>query len=263
MRVLFASLLFAISLPVLADDTVSLYQAAGWPEQRGHFRDALQAAQQRYQNSLPPALYQSLVDNSNKRYTAAAIDQRALAALRQSLPADGPALQFFQSPVGRKVVAAEIAATRSDQLAKNANGVPQMQASPARRAQAKRLATALPVREAGAEVVAVAVVMDRNTGAKQRVEAAGLPYLAYLRHPTTGGVFASWGSLGHMTIAEPGALIGFLGPVVYETVNGVPFPEGVQVAENLVDKGIVDAVVPVEGLAEIAARALTLLSTTT
>lgn len=94
-------------------------------------------------------------------------------------------------------------------------------------------------------------------------KAAGLPYLVYLRHPTTGGVFASWGSLGHMTIAEPGALIGFLGPVVYETVNGVPFPEGVQVAENLVDKGIVDAVVPVEGLAEIAARALTLLSTTT
>ena len=94
-------------------------------------------------------------------------------------------------------------------------------------------------------------------------KAAGLPYLVYLRHPTTGGVFASWGSLGHMTIAEPDALIGFLGPVVYETVNGVPFPDGVQVAENLVDKGIVDAVVPVEGLADIAARALTLLSAST
>ena len=94
-------------------------------------------------------------------------------------------------------------------------------------------------------------------------KAAGLPYLAYLRHPTTGGVFASWGSLAHMTIAEPGALIGFLGPVVYETVNGVPFPEGVQVAENLVDKGIVDAVVPLEELAGIAARALTMLSATT
>ncbi|MBA4085522.1 carboxyl transferase domain-containing protein [Janibacter sp. LM] len=94
-------------------------------------------------------------------------------------------------------------------------------------------------------------------------KAAGLPYLVYLRHPTTGGVFASWGSLGHMTIAEPGALIGFLGPVVYETLNGVPFPSGVQVAENLVDKGIVDAVVPTAGLADIAARALTLLSATT
>lgn len=89
---------------------------------------------------------------------------------------------------------------------------------------------------------------------------AGLPYLVYLRHPTTGGVFASWGSLGHMTIAEPGALIGFLGPVVYETLNGVPFPEGVQLAENLVAKGIVDAVVPADQLAEVAARALTLLT---
>ncbi|WEV78621.1 acetyl-CoA carboxyl transferase [Janibacter cremeus] len=94
-------------------------------------------------------------------------------------------------------------------------------------------------------------------------KAAGLPYLVYLRHPTTGGVFASWGSLGHMTIAEPEALIGFLGPVVYETVNGQPFPEGVQLAENLVDKGIVDAVVPTDQLAGIAARALTLLSATT
>ena len=94
-------------------------------------------------------------------------------------------------------------------------------------------------------------------------KAAGLPYLVYLRHPTTGGVFASWGSLGHMTIAEPEALIGFLGPVVYETVNGTPFPAGVQVAENLVDKGIVDAVVPTDQLAGVAARALTLLSATT
>lgn len=94
-------------------------------------------------------------------------------------------------------------------------------------------------------------------------KAAGLPYLVYLRHPTTGGVFASWGSLGHMTIAEPEALIGFLGPVVYETVNGAPFPAGVQVAENLVDKGIVDAAVPTDQLAGVAARVLTLLSATT
>lgn len=52
--------------------------------------------------------------------------------------------------------------------------------------------------------------------------AAGLPYLAYLRHPTTGGVYASWGSLAHVTVAEPGALIGFLGPKVYQALNGVP-----------------------------------------
>jgi acetyl-CoA carboxylase carboxyl transferase subunit beta len=91
-------------------------------------------------------------------------------------------------------------------------------------------------------------------------KAAGLPYLVYLRHPTVGGVFASWGSLGHVTVAEPGALIGFLGPVVYQTLHGEPFPDGVQVAENLVAKGIVDAVVRTEELASVTARALTLLS---
>ena len=49
--------------------------------------------------------------------------------------------------------------------------------------------------------------------------AAGLPYLVHLRHPTTGGVFASWGSLGHVTVAEPGALVGFLGPKVFEALT--------------------------------------------
>jgi acyl-CoA carboxylase subunit beta len=91
-------------------------------------------------------------------------------------------------------------------------------------------------------------------------KAAGLPYLAYLRHPTTGGVFASWGSLAHVTVAEPGALIGFIGPAVYEALRGSPFPAGVQVAENLVAKGVIDAVVPPGELATVAARTLTLLT---
>ena len=89
--------------------------------------------------------------------------------------------------------------------------------------------------------------------------AAGLPYLVYLRNPTTGGVFASWGSLGHVTVAEPGALIGFLGPRVYEALYGRPFPEGVQRAENLYEHGLVDAVLPAESLARIADRTLTVL----
>jgi acyl-CoA carboxylase subunit beta len=88
---------------------------------------------------------------------------------------------------------------------------------------------------------------------------AGLPYLVYLRHPTTGGVLASWGSLGHVTAAEPGALIGFLGPRVYEALHGQPFPPGVQVAENLYAKGLVDAVVAPDGVSEVAARALEVL----
>ncbi|MGH3737039.1 MAG: carboxyl transferase domain-containing protein [Micromonosporaceae bacterium] len=90
-------------------------------------------------------------------------------------------------------------------------------------------------------------------------KAAGLPYLVYLRNPTTGGVFASWGSLGHVTVAEPGALIGFLGPRVYQQLYGQEFPRGVQLAENLFRNGIVDAVLPADAIAEIADRALRVL----
>jgi acetyl-CoA carboxylase carboxyl transferase subunit beta len=90
-------------------------------------------------------------------------------------------------------------------------------------------------------------------------KAAGLPYLVYLRHPTTGGVMASWGSLGHMTVAEPGALGGFLGPRVYEALDGKPFPQGVQTSENLFDKGLIDGVVPPEEIAGILDRALAVL----
>jgi acetyl-CoA carboxylase carboxyl transferase subunit beta len=85
---------------------------------------------------------------------------------------------------------------------------------------------------------------------------AHLPYLVYLRHPTTGGVFASWGSLGHITVAEPGALIGFLGPRVYEHLYGEPFPEGVQTAENLQRYGVIDAVIPLDQLRSTLDRAL-------
>ena len=85
---------------------------------------------------------------------------------------------------------------------------------------------------------------------------AHLPYLVYLRHPTTGGVFASWGSLGHVTAAEPGALIGFLGPRVYEHLYGEPFPAGVQTAENLQRHGVIDAVVPLEVLRSTLDRTL-------
>ena len=88
---------------------------------------------------------------------------------------------------------------------------------------------------------------------------ARLPYLVYLRNPTTGGVFASWGSLGHVTVAEPGALIGFLGPRVYEQLYGEPFLAGVQTAENLLRHGVIDGVVPLESLRPTLDRALTIL----
>lgn len=102
--------------------------------------------------------------------------------------------------------------------------------------------------------------MVKISSAVAQFKAAGLPYIVYLRHPTTGGVFASWGSLGHVTAAEPDATIGFLGARVYEALYGTPFPDGVQTAENLYQRGLVDAILPVEELADVAARALTILS---
>jgi acetyl-CoA carboxylase beta subunit len=100
------------------------------------------------------------------------------------------------------------------------------------------------------------VEITRAIGAHR---AAGLAYLVHLRHPTTGGVYASWGSLGHITVAEPGALVGFLGPKVFEALNGAPFPSGVQRAENLAAKGVIDAVVAAEQLPELVDRSLRVL----
>ncbi|MBD1549990.1 DUF2059 domain-containing protein [Pseudomonas typographi] len=152
MRRFFFLLLMCCAMPAWADIHDQLYKAAGWPDQRAHFNDALKAAQQRYQNSLPPAVFQALVNNSNQRFAPQAIDQRAEARLRQSLADPQPALAFFQSPLGRKVVAAELLATRPDQLAKNAGGLPHVQASDTRQLLIGHLARALPAREAGAEV---------------------------------------------------------------------------------------------------------------
>ncbi|MGW4117009.1 carboxyl transferase domain-containing protein [Nocardia sp. NPDC004711] len=103
------------------------------------------------------------------------------------------------------------------------------------------------------------VQMVKVAGALAAHKAAGHPYLVYLRDPTMGGVFASWGSLGHMTFAEPGALIGFLGPRVYKALYGKQFPEGVQTAENLYHNGVIDGVVPVPVFRRIAHRALNVL----
>lgn len=102
--------------------------------------------------------------------------------------------------------------------------------------------------------------MVKITAAVELHKQAHLPYLVYLRHPTTGGVFASWGSLGHVTAAEPGALIGFLGPRVYEHLYGEPFPSGIQTAENLHRHGVIDGVVPLEMLRATLNRALTVVA---
>ena len=80
--------------------------------------------------------------------------------------------------------------------------------------------------------------------------------IGWLRNPTTGGVMATWGSYADITAAEPGALLGFLGPRVYEALYDQPFPPGVQTAENLADVGIIDDVVPLSGLRDWMAHTL-------
>lgn len=100
--------------------------------------------------------------------------------------------------------------------------------------------------------------MAKITQAVQQHKAANLPYLVYLRHPTMGGS-PRGAPLGHVQLAEPRALIGFLGPRVYEALYGQQFPPGVQVSENLLECGIVDAVVPPEELAEVLGRILGVL----
>jgi acetyl-CoA carboxylase carboxyl transferase subunit beta len=85
--------------------------------------------------------------------------------------------------------------------------------------------------------------MPRTTVAVQRLREAGKPYIVVLTNPTTGGVTASYGMLGDVQIAEPGALIGFAGPRVIEQTIREKLPDGFQKAEYLKQHGMVDMVV--------------------
>ncbi|HKT56757.1 MAG TPA: carboxyl transferase domain-containing protein, partial [Microbacterium sp.] len=110
------------------------------------------------------------------------------------------------------------------------------------------------------EGAAAFLTMRTITAAVQRFRLSGLPYLAHLRHPVTGGVYASWASLADDVCAEPGALIGLLGPRVVEGLAAVGYgagvPQGVQCAENVHAHGLLDAVLDAAGF---RARVATLL----
>jgi acetyl-CoA carboxylase carboxyl transferase subunit beta len=73
---------------------------------------------------------------------------------------------------------------------------------------------------------------------------ARLPYVSVLTHPTTAGVMASYASVGDLIIAEPGAMIGFAGPRVIKDTTQAELPPGFQTAEFLLDRGLIDAIVP-------------------
>lgn len=84
--------------------------------------------------------------------------------------------------------------------------------------------------------------MPRTTIAVEKVKKAGLPYITLLTDPTTGGVSASFAMLGDISIAEPGAMIGFAGARVIEETIRQKLPEGFQSAEYLLNHGIIDMV---------------------
>jgi len=85
--------------------------------------------------------------------------------------------------------------------------------------------------------------MAKTSAAVARHNAAGLLFVSVMTHPTTGGVTASFASLGDVIISEPHALIGFAGPRVIEQTIGQKLPEGFQRAESLLRDGFLDAVV--------------------
>lgn len=85
--------------------------------------------------------------------------------------------------------------------------------------------------------------MAKTSAAVERHNQAGLLYISVMTHPTTGGVTASFASLGDVILAEPQALIGFAGPRVIEQTIGQSLPEGFQRSEYLEDHGFVDQVV--------------------
>jgi acetyl-CoA carboxylase carboxyl transferase subunit beta len=85
--------------------------------------------------------------------------------------------------------------------------------------------------------------MPRTTLAIQEVREAGLPYIVILADPTSGGVTASYAMLGDIHISEPNAMIAFSGPRVIEQTIRQKLPEGLQRAEYLLDKGMLDMVV--------------------
>ena len=102
--------------------------------------------------------------------------------------------------------------------------------------------------------------MAKTSAAVERFSKSGGLYISVLTHPTTGGVTASFATLGDITLAEPEALIGFAGPRVIEQTIGQKLPEGFQRSEFLMEHGFVDQIVPRDKMRETLGHILRLHS---
>jgi acetyl-CoA carboxylase carboxyl transferase subunit beta len=86
--------------------------------------------------------------------------------------------------------------------------------------------------------------MAKTCGALARHSEAKLPYISVLTHPTTGGVTASFATVGDIILAEPKCMIGFAGPRVVKETTHSDLPPGFQTAEFMKEHGLVDMIVP-------------------
>ena len=102
--------------------------------------------------------------------------------------------------------------------------------------------------------------MAKTSAAIARLRQKGVPYVTLLADPCTGGVSASFAAQGDVTLAEPGALIGFAGPRVIESTIKTTLPEGFQRAEFLLEKGFIDRIVDRRKLREELLAILAFLS---
>ncbi|MDA7514803.1 acetyl-CoA carboxylase, carboxyltransferase subunit beta [Akkermansiaceae bacterium] len=85
--------------------------------------------------------------------------------------------------------------------------------------------------------------MAKTCGALALHSEAKLPYISIFTHPTTGGVTASYATIGDINIAEPKCMIGFAGPRVVKETTHQDLPPGFQTAEFMLDHGLIDAII--------------------
>jgi acetyl-CoA carboxylase carboxyl transferase subunit beta len=130
----------------------------------------------------------------------------------------------------------------------------------AERALAERRALVIVSASGGArmqEGTIALMQMAKILGALARLDQARLPYLSVITDPTTGGVLASYASLGDIIVAEPGALIRFSGERVTSGTVGEKLPTGFGKAEFLLERGFIDQIVSRPQLRERLAFFLT------
>ncbi|MFM1920109.1 MAG: hypothetical protein RLZZ303_1743 [Candidatus Hydrogenedentota bacterium] len=96
--------------------------------------------------------------------------------------------------------------------------------------------------------------MAKTAGAVRALNEAGIPYIVVLTDPTSGGVYASFASLGDVILAEPKAYIGFAGARLIEGALKVKLPDGFQTAEYQYENGHIDRIVPRGELREVLGK---------